>query len=254
MRTKSQASSHMLKEKVNFEIVLSTELNHMYPNNEDVSREINLSDSKESVYGAAARVWANELSTPVQNQYRSSGRNVNHVQYHGYFCTDGSSQMWQQYSSTHEKNQQSQTVFEKPDLYCVDQGSSMSQSTESTRNEYFDPESILLTPKRSKTRNIELKSTLNCLGSSTPENSISTHDQNFTFSTPLKDVVDFKFQFDEDKLSLSHLPVLQEGHLLEDNLQFNHNGRPNLNYLGSHQDFISESVNKMDYYDLYPGC
>jgi len=63
----------------------------MYSFNEEAKREINLNDSKERVNGAAAGVWAND---PVQNQYLSSGRNVNHVQYHGYFCTDGSSQMW----------------------------------------------------------------------------------------------------------------------------------------------------------------
>jgi len=225
----------MLKEKVNFEIVFSTE---------DVNREINLNESKEIVNGAAARGWANELSTPVQNHYHSLGRNVNHVQYHGYFCTDGSSQLWQQYSSTHEKVKQSKTFLEKPDLYSVDQGSNMSQSTESMRNEYFERESILLTPTRSKIRNIELKSTLNYLCSSTPESSISPHNENFIFSTPLKDVVDFNLQFDEPKLSLSPLSVFYEGHFLEDKLQLNYKRTPNLNNLGSYQDFISGSVKK----------
>jgi len=198
MFKRSKFSSPMLKEKVNFETVLSSELYHIYSINEDVSRKINLNDSKGRVNGAVARVWANELSTLVQNQYRSSKRNVNHVQHHGYFCTDGSSQIWQQYSSTDEKVHQSQTVFDKSDLYCVDQGSSKSQSTKSTRNEYFERKSILRSPNRAKTRHIELKSTLNYLCSTT-----SAREEN-------------------------------------------------LNYLGSLHDFISGSMNKMDYYCLYP--
>jgi len=128
----------------------------------------------------------------------------------------------------------------------------MSRSTKSTTNEYFDRESILLTPKRSKTQSIELKSTLNYLCSSTSESSISLHNENFIFSTPLKDVVDFKFKFDGAKRSMSPLPVLHDGHFLEDKLQLNNKGRPNLNNLGSYQDFVSGSLNKIDYYDLYP--
>jgi len=160
--------------------------------------------------------------------------------------------MWQQYSSTHEKVNQSKTVLEKPDLYSVDQGSSMSRSTKSTTNEYFDRESILLTPKRSKSQNIKLKSKLNYLCSATSESSISPHNENFIFSTPVKDVVDFKFQFDETKRLMSPLPVLHDGHFLEDKLQLGYKGRPNLNNLASYQDFISGSLNKIDYYDLYP--
>jgi len=52
----SQASSPMLKDNVNFEIVFSAE---------DVNREINFNDSKGRVNGAAIRGWANERSTPV---------------------------------------------------------------------------------------------------------------------------------------------------------------------------------------------
>jgi len=160
--------------------------------------------------------------------------------------------MWQQYNSTHDKVNQSKTVLEKPDLYSVDQGSSMSRSTKSTTNDYFKRESILLTPKRSKTQNIELKSTLNYLCSPTSESSISPYNENFIFSTPLKQVVDLKFQFDEPNRSMSPLPLLHDGHFLEEKLQLNYKGRPNLNNLWSHQDFISGSLNKIDYYDLYP--
>jgi len=107
------------------------------------------------------------------------------------FCTDRDSSIWQQCRSPHAGKSQREFVWTR-----VNSGSSMSQTTESAREERFEwntflsPFSsaahVLQTPERSKEGSDKSPHGFMC--PSTPVSSLSLFNEKLTYSPPLGDI------------------------------------------------------------------
>jgi len=139
--------------------------------------------------------------------------------------------------------------------------SSMSQTTESIREEHFEWETflspfssaanVLQTPERLKTG--PGKSSSSFLFPSTPESSLSLFNERQIYSPPLRDS-DFSLPFDTPRVCLSPITFLPEEHFMEENHLLFSNGKnglsKNKNDSGNNRDLRYWCEINMNYHDI----
>jgi len=217
------------RDEVSFEAALSSKVQNGEKTYELAKRENELRSQTEEINLATSGVWTNDMSVSNRCSDISPKRKTNSVQQWksfesgaNSFCTDNSSSIWEQCRTPYAEKSQFETVWEKPSMLSLDITSSMSQTTESTRDEYFEWETflspfssaanVLQTPEKPKLGPGKLLPSFMC--PSTPENYLSLFNERMGYSPPLRDS-DFSLRIDKSRVQLSPLSVLLEDYFSE---------------------------------------